>query len=422
MLLRVTQITLVLFLMCGSALAHDPAVEKDKWWWDDSWWTQGRIPVAKNYAVRTQWVTYKSGEHEIRAFVARPKKSGKFPGVLFAHGRRGLDELIQKKVKRLAARGLVILAPAVYESRFLDPLPYAHDYSLEQDFNRGVDALLQRKDISSKKICLSSHTRGGYYTLKTAVTLKRQIKDVACYVSWYPHMQDPNAPEPAQIYGYAPEADDLKIPVLIFVGDREQYQRRRSIESAVKQMKADVVEKVEKTTILEKSLAKIDEKHSKLLEDLKMLNNKVFIADTITRKQDQTLLRQKNKYDKLKLDFDALSKQCKGFKKKENDFINLAKQMIKTEGKNQTLLRKVKELKIDNKKLANFAKQAEVDVITAQNKYKKSLTQLADIEKENLRLKVQYSKSNMSLDEKTDRKSTRLNSSHTDISRMPSSA
>ena len=49
-------------------------------------------------------------------------------------------------------------------------------------------------------------------------------------------MQDPNAPEPAQVYGYAPEADDLKIPALIFVGENEQYQRRRPIEFAVKQL------------------------------------------------------------------------------------------------------------------------------------------------------------------------------------------
>jgi len=239
MKLKGLKVIITLFLLSGTVFAQETTKEKDNWWWDDAWWDEGQLPAAKNYAVRSQWVTYKSGDNEIRALVFRPKKKGKFPGVLFAHGRRGLDELVQKKVKRLAARGLVILAPAVYESRFIDPLPYAHDYSLEEDFNKGVDVLLRRKDIIGKKICLASHTRGGYYTLKTAVTKKRQIKDVACYVSWYPHMQDPNAPEPAQVYGYAPEADNLKIPVLIFVGENEQYQRRRPIESAVKQMKAD---------------------------------------------------------------------------------------------------------------------------------------------------------------------------------------
>ncbi|MET0005942.1 MAG: dienelactone hydrolase family protein [Candidatus Thiodiazotropha sp.] len=52
-------------------------------------------------------------------------------------------------------------------------------------------------------------------------------------------MQDPNAPEPMQVYRYAKEADDLVIPALIFIGEKEQYQRRRSIETAVKSMQAN---------------------------------------------------------------------------------------------------------------------------------------------------------------------------------------
>jgi hypothetical protein len=39
-----------------------------------------------------------------------------------------------------------------------------------------------------------------------------------------------------QVYGYAKEADELKIPALIFIGEQEQYQRRRSIEEAVKNL------------------------------------------------------------------------------------------------------------------------------------------------------------------------------------------
>jgi carboxymethylenebutenolidase len=69
-----------------------------------------------------------------------------------------------------------------------------------------------------------------------AVRLKRQEKQVACYVSWYPHWQDPNAPEALQVYSYAKEANELKIPTLVFVGEQEQYQRRRGIEEAAKNM------------------------------------------------------------------------------------------------------------------------------------------------------------------------------------------
>lgn len=69
-----------------------------------------------------------------------------------------------------------------------------------------------RDDINTDQVCLYSHTRGGYYTLKLATTFNRQDKDVACYVSYSPHLQDPNAPEPMQFYGYAKEIDEFKIP------------------------------------------------------------------------------------------------------------------------------------------------------------------------------------------------------------------
>jgi carboxymethylenebutenolidase len=63
--------------------------------------------------------------------------------------------------------------------------------------------------------------------LKAATTHGRQQDAAACYVSWYPHLQDPNAPEPMQVYRYAAEVDELVIPVFIFIGNWEQYQHRR---------------------------------------------------------------------------------------------------------------------------------------------------------------------------------------------------
>jgi carboxymethylenebutenolidase len=156
--------------------------------------------------------------------------------VLFQHGRRGLDDLLRRHVKRVAARGFVVLAPEIYSAHFIGTHPIEHDYALEKDVNRGVDVLLARDDISTTRACLYSHTRGGYYTLKVATTFGRQRDAIACYVSYYPHLQDPNAPEPLQVYGYAPEMEQLELPLLVFVGDEEQYQRTRVIETGIKVM------------------------------------------------------------------------------------------------------------------------------------------------------------------------------------------
>ena len=219
-----------------SVSAHEEK-QDNSWWWDNAWWNEGKISSAKTYEVKESWSSYDSNGIDVPVMVVRPEQKGKFPAVFFQHGRRGLDSLIQRHAKRIAAQGFVVLAPDIYKAHFLGTHPIEHDYELEKDVNNGLDILLARNDISRKKACLYSHTRGGYYTLKVATTFGRQKKDVACYVSYYPHLQDPNAPEPSQVYGYAPEVDKMKIPMLVFIGDEEQYQRRRIIETGINQLR-----------------------------------------------------------------------------------------------------------------------------------------------------------------------------------------
>jgi carboxymethylenebutenolidase len=227
----------ITLLICVLSTMHRAIAHEEKhdnsWWWSDAWWNEGQIAVPSNYAVETQWINYQSGDTEVPAMVVRPKQQGRFPAVLFQHGRRGLDDLVQRHAKRLAARGFVVLAPDIYTAHFIGTHPIEHDYELEKDVNKAVDVLLARQDISTSKACLYSHTRGGYYTLKVAATFKRQNKEIACYVSYYPHLQDPNAPEPSQVYGYAPEIDQLTIPVLVFIGEDDQYQRLRVVQTSI---------------------------------------------------------------------------------------------------------------------------------------------------------------------------------------------
>ena len=211
--------------------------DKDKTWWNDDWWDNGKIETAENYDVVMEEIEYSNGDTDVPAYIFRPKKSGKFPAVLFQHGRRGLDDLTLRMPKRLAARGFVVLAPDVFSARFIEKLPMEHDYDLETDVARGIEVLLQRDDISSNKACVVSHTRGGYMTLKALVTHKKQEKEVACYISSYPHWQDPNLAEPYQVYRYATEINDLKVPVMIFLGEHDQYQRIRPIMEGINTLK-----------------------------------------------------------------------------------------------------------------------------------------------------------------------------------------
>lgn len=227
----------LLLLLFFSAVNAEDALNPNEQWWDKDWWENGKLTVPVNHNVKVIETSYDNGDVEVPSLIFRPDDDKKYPAVLFQHGRRGLDELVKRHAKRLAARGFIVFAPDLFSARFIEKFPIEHDYALEDDLNRGVDHVLTLPDISSKKMCLYSHTRGGYISLKVAVTKGRQDDAVACYVSYYPHMQDPNAPEPMQVYRYAQEADSLVIPSLIFIGDEEQYQRRRSIEMAVKSMR-----------------------------------------------------------------------------------------------------------------------------------------------------------------------------------------
>ncbi len=211
----------------------------NKWWWDQDWYNNGIQQIVVNHNLVERRISYTNPADgtDVPAILLRPDDDKKYPGVLFQHGRRGLDELVQRLARRVAARGFVVLAPDVYEARFIDQHPIEHLEETEGDVNAGIDHLMTLPDLSSTKICLFSHTRGGYYTLQVAVKFKRQEKDVACYVSFYPHWQHPQAAEPMQVYRYDSMVDALNLPTMIFIGEYEQYQRRRSIETAVKFMK-----------------------------------------------------------------------------------------------------------------------------------------------------------------------------------------
>lgn len=233
----------VIFSIQYAFAGHEPWVkteypqDKEKLWWDDDWWEKGKLDRPTTYEVKMEIITYNNGAAEIPAYLFRPVKPGKYLPVLFQHGRRGLDDLTLLAPKRLAARGFVVLAPDVWSGRFFDRYPMSHDYISDSDVAKGIDALLELPDILGNKACAVSHTRGGYMTLKALVTHKRQEKKVSCYVSFYPHWQDPNKPEPMQVYQYAPEINDLEVPVLVFFGEHEQYQRLRPIMEGIESLK-----------------------------------------------------------------------------------------------------------------------------------------------------------------------------------------
>ncbi len=55
---------------------------------------------------------------------------------------------------------------------------------------------------------------------------------MACIVTYYGHMVNPNAPEPWQVYRWAPEIERIAVPSLFIVGAEEFELRRMGITRA----------------------------------------------------------------------------------------------------------------------------------------------------------------------------------------------
>jgi carboxymethylenebutenolidase len=231
---------LCLALAAAPVAAQQPWVttrypqDEAKWWWDADWWQRGTMPVPANHEVATRKASYRNGEVEVPVEIHVPKGAGRFPVVL--HGRRGIDPVTRLAPLRLAARGFTVVAPDLYSGRFIEPFPIRHDAALEEDAALAIDFALALPEARGQaKTCVASHTRGGYYALKAMVTKNRQAK-TACYVSYYPHWQHPEAPEPMQVYQYAPEVEALTVPVLVFFGEHEQTQRARPILAGIESL------------------------------------------------------------------------------------------------------------------------------------------------------------------------------------------
>jgi carboxymethylenebutenolidase len=85
------------------------------------------LPTPQNYQVTTEEITYNDDGVTVEGYVFKPTKPGKYPAVLFQHGRRGLDDLVLPRIKRLAARGFIVLAPDVYGTYMQPPMPIQHN-------------------------------------------------------------------------------------------------------------------------------------------------------------------------------------------------------------------------------------------------------------------------------------------------------
>lgn len=139
-------------------------------------------------------VTYKSGADNIKGFLARPKKAGRYHAVIIAHGNPGVPSDIKYTAVYLAQAGFVSL---VYDWGSSAPMPQEEkaraewqDYIFRNEFVKrqlrdvqaGIDFLKDQPFVKrNKRAGMVGFCGGG----RLALLFATQSKDVKPIVSFY---------------------------------------------------------------------------------------------------------------------------------------------------------------------------------------------------------------------------------------------
>jgi len=168
-------------------------------------------------------MTVNSAGVEVPVEVAVPPGKGPFPPVLYIHAKRGYDEVDQRHIATLAEQGFLVMAPDWQSGRFIERWPTAHDPATENDVEAALDQLLKHTKACRIPVGIVGYSRGGYYSIRLAAKRGRDIAAIANYAG---HMQNPNAPEPEQLFSVAPEIALINTPMLFLIGEQDFELRR----------------------------------------------------------------------------------------------------------------------------------------------------------------------------------------------------
>lgn len=137
----------------------------------------------------TEYVKYPGVPGEMTAYVARPKKEGKYPAVVVIHENRGLNAHIEDVARRAAQAGYLAIAPNALSA--LGKTPANEDEARQwfselkaedslQNFKNAFPYLASRKDYNGKAGCVG-FCWGGAMANNLAVNVPELKAAVAFY-------------------------------------------------------------------------------------------------------------------------------------------------------------------------------------------------------------------------------------------------
>jgi carboxymethylenebutenolidase len=145
--------------------------------------------------VKTETVTFKSGDQTISGFLAVPETEGKHPAMIVIHEWWGLSDWVKEEAEKLAAQGYVALAVDLYRGKTATDPAEAHELmrGLPQDrairdLKAGFDYLEARPDVKKESIGAIGWCMGGGLAMQLAV---HELRLRACVVNYGALPTDP---------------------------------------------------------------------------------------------------------------------------------------------------------------------------------------------------------------------------------------
>ncbi|NWJ46614.1 MAG: dienelactone hydrolase family protein [Chloroflexi bacterium] len=146
--------------------------------------------AANDPAVDTSEVTFQS-DTQMFGYLAKPKASGTYPGIIVIHENRGLTDHIRDVARRLAKAGYIALAPDLVSRAggtgklSADQIPgflsQAKIEDLVKDLNAGVTFLEKQQGVKADKLGVVGFCFGGSYTLQLAAANPKILAAVPYY-------------------------------------------------------------------------------------------------------------------------------------------------------------------------------------------------------------------------------------------------
>ena len=146
------------------------------------------IPDLVSAEVLGTWVTYKSGDDTVKAYLTIPEGKGPFPGLIVIHEWWGLNEWIQETAKELSGGGYVALAVDLYRGEAATSPEVAHELMrglpedrAVRDLKAAYSYLRSRPELVNSKIGSLGWCMGGGYSLVAALNIPSLGAAIVCY-------------------------------------------------------------------------------------------------------------------------------------------------------------------------------------------------------------------------------------------------